>query len=185
MLLIAFIFVMLLMGSHRLGIFANSETTIPEEAIRLRIIANSNSNVDQQVKNEIKQEVAVYLMERLQDVDNKAEAKRIIYQHLEDINLIVNQVLQKHQLDTTYHVNYGLTHFPNKIYQNKLYQSGDYEAVYIVLGEGKGDNFWCVLFPPLCLVDVKFNVSEDEITEQEPEYSFYFYEKLKAIFKHK
>jgi stage II sporulation protein R len=154
---------------------------IPDDAIRLRIIANSNSDIDQAVKLRIKEEVIKHIYPKIKDIEDKEEAEDVIYKEVEDLNQVVNDVLKANNIDTNFYVDYGLTNFPTKVYGEKVYQAGRYEAVYIVLGEGKGDNWWCVLFPPLCLVDVNFN--EGEIKENEKmEYSFYFLEKIKKFF---
>jgi stage II sporulation protein R len=154
---------------------------IPDEAIRLRIIANSNTSIDQDVKLEIKEQVINHIYPKIEGIDDKEEAEQVIYNEVESLNQVVNRVLKEHQIETNYYVDYGLTNFPTKVYGDKVYQAGKYEAVYIVLGEGKGDNWWCVLFPPLCLVDVNFN--DNEVKENEKmEYSFYFIEKIKEFF---
>lgn len=158
--------------------------SIPENSIRLRIIANSNTEIDQAVKMEIRDQVIAHLNTKLQDVDNYESAQTVIYHEVENLNQIVNSVLTEHDIETTYYVDYGLSQFPTKVYDDQLYQAGQYESVYIVLGEGKGDNWWCVLFPPLCLVDI--NIEDNEVFENgEVEYSFYFLDKLKELFRSK
>jgi stage II sporulation protein R len=177
-------FTIVITASSKIGLHADQENNIPEDAIRLRIIANSNSNIDQSIKLEIRNQVVNYINPKIKDIKNQEEARKIIFDQVEGLNQVVNEVLKKHKLNTKFYVDYGLTNFPTKVYGDKVYQAGQYESVYIVLGEGKGDNFWCVLFPPLCLVDVHF--SDDVATDVEDvEYSFYITEKLKDLFKHK
>lgn len=162
----------------------NRHDTIPEDSIRLRIIANSNTDIDQSVKLEIRDAVIAHLNTKLEHVGDYEEARVILYQEIDAINQVVNRVLVKNDIDTTYYVDYGLTNFPSKVHGNKLYQGGEYESVYIVLGEGKGDNWWCVLFPPLCLVDLQ--IEDGEIQDRgEVQYSFYFIEKIKELFRSK
>ena len=69
--------------------------------------------------------------------------------------------------DYSYSINYGLNYFPEKEYNGKTYKEGKYESLLVTLGKGEGNNWWCILFPPLCLV-------EAEESEEEVEYDFFF-----------
>ena len=65
----------------------------------------------------------------------------------------MDKTLKDNNSDKDFHINYGKNYFPEKKYNNVLYKAGEYESLVITLGEGEGENFWCVLFPPLCLID--------------------------------
>jgi len=160
------------------------EEHIPEEAVRLRIIANSNLDIDQTVKTDIRNQVIDYLTPRVSGVENYQQARLIIHDEVAPIEALVKEVLDAHGLTMDYYVDYGVTHFPTKAYDGKIYQAGDYEAIYIVLGEGAGSNWWCVLFPPLCLVDD--GVGEDGLENfKDVTYKFYIVEKIKELFGNK
>lgn len=163
-----------------------NNTTIPQDAIRLRIKANSNSDIDQNVKLEIKDEVNEYMTEILMDVEDYEEAKKIIYDNLDEIKIIVNERLLSEGLTYDNYVDYGQTYFPAKAYNGYIYPAGEYEAVYIELGDGSGDNWWCVLFPPLCLVNgaVDIEESNDEVNN-EIEYKFLIVEYIKSKINNK
>lgn len=164
--------------------FNANEDTIPEESIRLRIVANSNNAIDQAIKQEIRDAVISYLNKKLDQVKDYEEARLLLYQEVEALNQVVNQILAQHDLEITYYVDYGLSRFPTKVYRGKLYQAGQYETLYIVLGEGKGDNWWCVLFPPLCLVDLQ--IENGHIQERsDVEYRFFIIDQLKEFFRSK
>lgn len=176
----------LITASGKISIFsskANSDDTIPNEAIRLRIIANSNSEIDQNVKLEIRDEVVNYIYPLVKEIEDQQEAREIIYQSVNEIEKLVNQVLIKNDIQTNYYVDYGMTNFPTKAYGDKIYKAGQYEAVYIVLGEGNGENWWCVLFPPLCLVDVTLEGGQVSENNEKVEYSLYLVEKINQFFK--
>ena len=177
-------FTIVITASSKVGLHASQDDNSLEDAIRLRIIANSNSDIDQNVKLEIRDQVVNYITPKINNVEDPEEVREVLFNQIESLNQIVNQVLEKNELNTNFYVDYGLTNFPTKVYGDKVYQAGKYEAVYIVLGEGNGDNFWCVLFPPLCLVDVQF--ANQEATDiEEVEYSFYIVDKIKELFKNK
>ena len=130
---------------------------IPKEAIRIRIISNSNSDFDVKEKLKVKKNVEKELYSLLKETKNVKDARDIINKNLDKLNLVIE--------DTTslnYNVKYGNNYFPKKVYKGIIYDSGDYESLVITLGEGSGENFWCVLFPTLCLLDENENTKDVE-----------------------
>ena len=133
---------------------ATEETVIiPDEAIRLRILANSDSEQDQAVKKAIRDEVNAHITEWVKDLTSLDTARDVINSHLPDIQTIAERYVAEHGLDQEVAVSFGPAQFPTKLYGQYLYPAGEYEAIVITLGEGKGANWWCVLFPPLCFLD--------------------------------
>ncbi|WP_054957618.1 stage II sporulation protein R [Paenibacillus dakarensis] len=129
---------------------------IPEESIRLRILANSDSPSDQLVKREIRDAVVAQMQEwvlELNDPQSLEEARQLTRSHLPQIRKLVGDELSKRGITYAYDVNLGTVPFPTKLYGGTVYPAGEYEAVRITLGEGNGQNWWCVLFPPLCFID--------------------------------
>lgn len=182
--LLVLLFAILIGMQNKINFVQSDSMIIPEEAIRLRIIPNSNEENDQELKLKVRDEVINTISNKIKDVDNKDEARIIIYDSLEEINEVIGKVLIENDMEMTYYVDYGLTNFPAKVYNNKLYPAGNYESVYIQLGDGRGENWWCVLFPPLCLVDLA--VGEDKLSETtEVKYSFLIVEKIKEFFGNK
>ena len=129
---------------------------IPDNAIRFRIIANSNKEEDQKLKLDIKDEVEQELYEYLKDAKNINEARNIIKNNVNE----VDNILKKYNVD--YDISYGDNYFPIKNYKGIEYDAGNYESLVITIGEGVGDNWWCVLFPPLCLLDEKNDLNNVE-----------------------
>ena len=125
---------------------------IPNNAIRFRVIANSNSTEDQMEKMKIKETVEKEVYELINGASNAKEVRNIIEDNLSTIEDIVDDY------QVPYSIHYGDNYFPAKTYKGVLYPSGNYESLFITLGEGVGNNFWCVLFPPLCLLE---NTEED------------------------
>lgn len=155
-----------------------SETTfqtIPDDAIRLRILANSDSDEDQRTKQLVRDHVNAYISEIVQHIDNISEGRRVIEASVPEIERIVQRTLEQENSNDSFSVAYRTNvSFPTKVYDHYIYPAGEYEAVLITIGEGQGANWWCVLFPPLCFLDFAngttiANVDEVEIEEDSDE----------------
>ena len=127
---------------------------IPEEAIRLRILAHSNSSADQEIKRIIRDKVRAEISSWVEDYRSIDKARAEIEKHLPDIRHLVKTELQKAGISLPYSVQFGTFGFPTKLYGSIIYPAGEYETVLITLGDGRGANWWCVLFPPLCFLDM-------------------------------
>lgn len=129
------------------------EVIIPDTSIRLRVIPNSDSNYDQAMKSVIKTylEEDVYIL--FKETNNIDEARDIIKNNLDNIENNIQIIFDKYNYNMDFIVNYGKNYFPEKEFKNVLYKEGYYESVVVSIGEANGDNFWCVLFPNLCLVE--------------------------------
>ena len=130
-----------------------SEIDIPDEALRIRILANSNSEYDQTVKNELRQNIQSYVYDLLKSTTSIKEARKIITSKLDEISSRTDNFLKLKNYNLPYKVNFGYNFFPKKVYRGVTYDEGYYESLLITLGDGLGDNWWCVLFPPLCLLE--------------------------------
>lgn len=160
---IAFAIIFLVTGwESKVSNAAFIEPVIPHESIRLRILANSNDPGDQWVKRKVRDVVIKQMNTWVTGPTTLDEARATVRTHLPELNKLVGKVLKKHHFDYDYTVELAVVPFPDKIYGNKVYPAGDYEALRIVLGKGKGHNWWCVLFPPLCFVDLKKADAEDK-----------------------
>ncbi|WP_054951177.1 stage II sporulation protein R [Numidum massiliense] len=131
-----------------------AEGTIPDEAIRLRILANSDDPQDQWLKRQIRDEVVESIGQWTGQLDDLATARRVIVERLPEIKQLAERIVRKHGFPYRVDVDFGQVPFPTKLYGQTVYPAGDYEAVRIAIGEGSGANWWCVLFPPLCFVDM-------------------------------
>jgi stage II sporulation protein R len=131
----------------------NASVKIPEESIRLRILANSNTAADQKLKRDIRDEVNAQITTWVDELSTLSEAREIIREQLPAIEEIVQNKLNEAGIEKTFSVELNKVAFPTKMYGDYIYPAGQYEAVLITLGEGEGKNWWCVLFPPLCFLD--------------------------------
>jgi stage II sporulation protein R len=138
----------------QLKIEASQPVVIPDQAIRLRILANSDSDADQALKRKVRDNVNAEITKWVKDLTSIDEARKVIKSHIGEINKIVAITLENESNDKTYNVEFDhQVNFPTKMYGNYIYPAGKYEAILITLGAGKGANWWCVLFPPLCFLD--------------------------------
>ena len=128
---------------------------IKDESIRLRILANSNTIEDQRIKMEVAKSVQKELYELLKDTKDVKEARTRILDNLDTIKKEVETTLQNNDTSLNYRVNYGKNYFPSKNYKGINYNAGEYESLLVSLNQGKGDNWWCILFPPLCLLEAE------------------------------
>lgn len=144
---------------------------IPNEAIRLRILANSNKEADQELKRSIRDEVNKEINKWVAELTSIEEARKVIGSRLSDIEAIAEEVMVKEGNVQKIQVDFGETVFPTKLYGQYLYPAGKYEAIKITLGEGQGENWWCVLFPPLCFLDFNSGtaVANDSAYEESAE----------------
>ena len=134
-----------------------TKVLIPDDAIRFRIIANSNKLEDQTQKLEIKKELEPVITNILSTSNSLDETRKEIKNNMYE----VKDILKKY--DTQYKISYGLNYFPEKNYKGVTYKDGEYESLVVTLGDGLGDNWWCVLFPPLCLLEAS-EEDYDDIT---------------------
>ncbi|MEG9296109.1 stage II sporulation protein R [Mangrovibacillus sp. Mu-81] len=132
---------------------AQEPMVIPEEAIRLRILANSDLDKDQNVKRLVRDEVNKEITEWVGSLTSQEEAKNVIKAGLPELQQIAEEVVASEGLDQNVQIDFGKVDFPTKLYGQYLYPAGEYEAVLITLGKGQGANWWCVLYPPLCFLD--------------------------------
>ena len=140
--------------------------TIPDDALRIRIIPNSNSNYDQFIKGKVRDKLEITMYDLLKGAKSSEEARKIIVDNLELVDKDVEKVLSDENYDLDYAVKYGYNYFPDKEYKGIKYGEGYYESLLVTLGKGEGDNWWCVLFPPLCLL-------EDNNNTKDVEYKFF------------
>ncbi len=176
---------------------ANSGDGIPEDAIRIRIIANSDKKTDQSVKNKVRDEVAAYIQTWGGMPDTHDKAYALIKSHMADIQRIVDDKLDELGVSYGGAVELGEVPFPEKMFEGERYEAGNYEALRITLGKGNGTNWWCVLFPPLCLTAAvakddpgasaearaaSAGGSSADAGDEEPKAKFFLWELLEKLF---
>ena len=153
-----------------------SSSLFMEDAIRFRVIANSNSTSDQEIKKEVASVLEEEISSRLSGAEDISDARYILASSLPEFENTVHDTLSNNQVQSTFKINYGMNYFPEKTYMGVVYPEGEYESLVVTLGDGMGDNWWCVLFPPVCLMEA------EESDEEEVEYHFFLQEFFENLF---
>ncbi len=168
----------------------NCSTAIENKVFRLHIIANSNLEKDQELKLKVRDNIISYMNNICKNISSKEEAISMAQNHINDFKLIADRTISENGFNYTSTVEIGNYKFPTKHYGDITLPRGYYDALEIKLGENLGQNWWCVLYPSLCFVDVssgtvpesskeelKNTLSDEEyalISENTPTYNFKF-----------
>ena len=128
--------------------------------LRIHVRANSNDAVDQDIKYKVKDEVVKFITPYAAQCVDKETAKKVIGGILKDIEKVCDRVLKEHGFTYTSRASVREEQFPTRVYGDLTLEHGVYDALIIELGEGVGDNWWCVIYPPLCFTspttDIKY-----------------------------
>lgn len=146
-----------------------NEVVIPDTSIRLRVIPNSNSSYDQAMKQVVKSYLEDDVYKLFKDTNNIDDARNVIVDNIDNIEFNIQEIFENYKYNMSFDVNYGYNYFPEKVFKNVIYEEGYYESVVVSIGEGEGDNFWCVLFPNLCLIeedDVEYTSLVKEVVDK-------------------
>lgn len=162
--------IIMLLGITEWIHYKNIETTattkaLADSAIRFHVLANSDSVSDQNLKMKVKENVVNYIYKNTGDFDSVQEAKIFITRHDTKIKNIALDTI--HSLGYNYDVNssFGIQDFPEKNYGDVVFPKGSYTSYTLSIGNGKGHNWWCVLYPPLCFVDASTGIVPDSSKE--------------------
>ncbi len=144
-------------------IFASNyktESTADNDYLRIHVRANSNSDIDQNIKYKVKDEVVKYITPYAAQCTDKAAAMEVIGGILSDIEKVCDRVLRENGFSYKSKAGVRAEEFPTRVYGELTLENGLYDALIIELGSGEGDNWWCVIYPPLCFTsgtaDVKY-----------------------------
>ena len=151
---------------------------IPKEAIRFRVIANSDTKNDQNTKILIRNALNTQVKKDLSGQNSIEKTRNIIKNNLGNYTDLITSTMEENNIKSAFNINYGMNYFPEKIYKGVKYEEGYYESLVVTLGDGMGSNWWCVLFPPLCLLEAE---ETEETTEVE--YKFFIKEILDKYLK--
>ena len=121
--------------------------------LRFHVLADSDSQRDQQVKMQVKSAVISYLQEKLDGQNSLRETKEYVQEHLEEIQEVAQETVRQEDSEDTVTAELVRDEFPEKTYGDVTFPKGTYEALRIRIGSGKGHNWWCCLYPNLCFTD--------------------------------
>lgn len=152
-----------------LHIIANSHSNSPsiqDNIIRFHVIANSDFDYDQELKLKIKDEINKQLAPYLENVNDINLAKETLINLLPFIKNIADKIISENNYEYKVDVSFTSSYFPVKSYGSFIFPAGYYNAVNIKIGKAEGKNWWCVMFPPLCLVDETYSIVSKESEEK-------------------
>jgi stage II sporulation protein R len=139
---------------------------VTDKLVRLHVVANSDSVEDQDLKRKVRDEVIKQISPSFEGLKDVSQVKQVIADNISLIEQIAAKVVKENQK------NYGVEavlnnfDFPTKVYGNLTLPAGNYQALKIVLGNGEGQNWWCVMFPPLCFIDIAHGVVPEQTMDQ-------------------
>ena len=140
-------------------------SSISDSVFRLHVIANSDSDEDQALKLKVRDSLLEYMNSLCSSTSSKEEAMRIANEHIDDFTKIAQDVIAQNGYNYSVDVSVGSCAFPTKEYGDVSLPAGTYDALRVKIGSASGHNWWCVMFPPLCFVDVSSGIVPDESKE--------------------
>ena len=143
----------------------NISNDIADSVFRLHVIANSDSKEDQDLKYIVRDDLLSYMNEICSNCKTKQEAIDIVTENKDKFEEIAKSTIKERGFSYDVRINIGNFEFPTKNYGDISLPAGLYDALHVEIGEAKGQNWWCVMFPPLCFVDVTSGVVPEESKE--------------------
>ena len=129
----------------------HAATGVYDSVIRLHVLANSDSDKDQALKLKVRDDVLVQTEALIGDATSRDEAEAILQQNLDTLKKVAEQTLVREGAPNTVTVTLGTEDYPRRAYESAALPAGEYLSLRVMIGEAKGQNWWCVLFPPMCL----------------------------------
>lgn len=152
-------------GICALSYAQNVSTDIANSVFRLHVIANSDSKEDQDLKYKVRDNLLEYMNSICSNCKTKNEAIALVEANKEKFKTIAENTIKDEGYSYSVNINIGNFEFPTKYYGDISLPAGYYDALRVEIGEAKGQNWWCVMFPPLCFVDISSGVVPDESKE--------------------
>lgn len=156
-------------GMHIYGEIKNVDKVTQgykDKLIRFHVLANSDSEEDQDLKLKVRDGIIKYLQPMLKESKSLEESEEIILRESDNIKSIGENIIKENGYNYGVDVKLEYTNFPAKQYSNIVLPAGEYKALRILIGEANGKNWWCVMFPPLCFVDESNGVIDKETDEK-------------------
>lgn len=143
-----------------------NQDTYKNSMIRFHVLANSDSPEDQALKLKVRDRIIAAMNPKFEQSQSLDETRQIIQNNLEEIKAIALAEIKENGSDYDVNITLGEVNFPTKNYGSITLPAGNYEALRVVIGEGEGANWWCVLFPPLCFIDMKTGLTNEKTKKE-------------------
>lgn len=139
---------------------------LSEQILRFHVIANSDTEEDQELKLKVRDKIGAYLGKELGQVTNLEECEKTVQKHLPDIERCAKTILEEEGYAYSVKAKISDTKFPKKTYGNYTFPKGEYRALTVVIGSGSGKNWWCVMYPNLCFSGSMYEVIDENSKEE-------------------
>lgn len=163
--IIIFLLSISLFGHYKYLTTVSAKRALAKSAIRFHVLANSDTTIDQNLKMQVKENVVNYIYQGTRDFTTLEQSKDFLLNHSQEIATIASNTIKSLGFDYSVSTNYGKSYFPDKTYGDVVFPKGLYTSYTITIGKGKGHNWWCVLYPPLCFVDASTGIVPDDSKE--------------------
>ena len=144
----------------------NLQQGIAEKILRFHVLAASDTKEDQELKLKVRDSVGIYMEENLKGALDKSESEELVRLPLGEIETVAEQTIKEEGYDYPVTASLAYVEFPEKTYGAYVFPAGTYEALEVVIGEGKGHNWWCVMYPNLCFSGSVYEVVDEEAEER-------------------
>lgn len=145
---------------------ARLQHDISEKVLRFHVLANSDDEEDQNLKLAVRDAVGSYMQKKLAGVDDLEECEQIVNENLDEIQEVAAETIAQNGYDYDVTAELEYTSFPVKSYGSYTFPAGEYEALRVVIGEGKGHNWWCVMYPNMCFSGSMYEVVDEQAGEK-------------------
>ena len=164
--LVAIISIMTISISKEVKKISNASQDYKDKLIRFHVIANSDSDEDQNLKLKVRDAVINYLQPKLLESESIEESELIIKREYSELEKISKNIILQNGYNYDVKIGIDYSEFPTKQYSNVVLPAGEYKALKIIIGEGSGKNWWCVMFPPLCFVDEEKGIIDKDTDDK-------------------
>lgn len=151
---------------YNLAAASGTQQRIAKQVVRLHVLANSDSERDQMLKLKVKQGIVEYLQGELSDTLSRDEALNRIRELFPQLKDVAENILTENGCFDSVEIRLEDTDFPEKSYGDLTFPAGNYTALRVLIGNGEGKNWWCILFPSLCYVDESYSVVPESSKEK-------------------
>lgn len=167
--IMCFILVTLFLFGTLMNLHINEDSIlagIKDKIIRLHVVANSDSPEDQAIKLHIRDVILEELKPKMGNFNSPEEVKNYIKSNLDNLKIMLEEEMKKIGKNYPIEIELGNFEFPTKVYGPLSFPAGNYQALNVKIGEAQGKNWWCVMFPPLCFVDIAQGVVSENVLEE-------------------
>ena len=139
---------------------------ISDAVIRFHVLANSDEEFDQQLKLKVRDEILLYISDDMKNFTNRDEAELYLNSHKDEISAVAEKVIKSEGFDYSVRTELSDERYPVRYYGNAVFPEGNYKSLRVMIGRGEGHNWWCVMYPPLCLNGESLEYADTDLLKE-------------------